>query len=66
MGLHNFAPAAARPDRNFKLLLSDLFSKFLQSFSMSVCTKLAVDEDWSFPASKFMFGLVWFGWCGLV
>ena len=41
MGLHNFEPAAARPDRNFKVLL------FTFLF-MSVCT-LAVEGDWSSP-----------------
>ena len=59
MGLHNFAPAAARPNTNFK------FSKFLLvSFSMSVCTKLAIDEDWSSPPLNSF--LVWFGLVGVV
>ena len=66
MGLHNLAPAAARPDRNFNLFFL-VFQKLLNLDSMSVSTQLAANEDGTFLPNTIpnCGGLVWFGLVGI-
>ena len=52
MGLHNLAPAAARPDRNFNFFFI-IFQKLSNLDSMSVSPQLAAKEDGSFLLNTF-------------
>ena len=72
MCLHNLAPAAARPDRNFNFFFL-VFLKLFNLDSMSVSPQLAAKEDGSILPNTIpdcigldCFGLVWFAmdWFG--